>query len=328
MAGATATPVAASAHTGAPPAPHDLATAWNLQPLLLVVLIGGGWAYAVGVRLLWARAGVGRGVGRGRVAAFAGGMLTLIVALVSPLDALSGALFSAHMAQHLLLILLAAPLLALGEPETALLWALPRGGRRRVGHWWKRSGARAVWHALARLPVAWLVSVIALWAWHVPALYQAALGNEALHAAEHASFVLTAALVWWALLHGKRGRPAYGAGVIAVFGLALQGGALGALMTFAAAPWYPAYAGSVAPWGLSPLDDQQLAGLIMWIPAGVTYLLAACLLFVGWLNAVEREDQARERGATARLALQPSPPPEGERPPAALTPLNDPAAPR
>lgn len=223
-------------------------------------------------------------------------MLALVVALISPLDGLSAALFSAHMAQHMLLILIAAPLLVLGEPGTALLWALPLGGRRGVGHWWqRRRGLRAFWHGCSRLGAAWAIAVATLWAWHAPALYQAALRSEPVHVLEHASFLLTSGLFWWTLLRrGAHGRVNYGAGIVAVFAMALQGGALGALMTFSTAPWYPAYAASAARYGLSPLDDQQLAGLIMWIPAGVAYLLAACALFVAWLNAVEAEDRRLE----------------------------------
>jgi len=289
---------AVSAHVGPPPAPGGVWSSWNLEPFLLAVLVVGGWAYAVGVRVLWGRAGVGGGIEGWRVACFAGAMIALAVALISPLDGLSAALFSAHMAQHMLLILIAAPLLVLGAPGTALLWALPLGGRRNIGRWWRRQNTvRAAWHSCIRLEAAWAIAVATLWAWHAPALYQAALKSEPLHVLEHGCFLLTGCLFWWALLRrGRRGRINYGAGVVAVFAMALQGGALGALMTFSTSPWYPAYATSVARYGLSPLDDQQLAGLIMWIPAGVGYLLAACALFAAWLNAVAAEDRRREAG--------------------------------
>lgn len=290
---------AASAHTGPPPAPGGMWSSWNVEPLLIVALVLGGWAYAVGVRLLWSRAGAGGGIACWRVACFAGGMFTLAVALISPLDGLSAALFSAHMAQHMLLILVAAPLLVLGAPGTALLWALPLDGRRGVGHWWQRRRAlRALWHGGTRLDVAWAIAAAALWVWHAPAFYQAALRSEPVHVLEHTSFLLTSCLFWWALLRrGAHRRVNYGAGVVAVFAMALQGGALGALLTFSATPWYPAYAAHTAAYGLTALDDQQLAGLIMWIPAGVGYLLAACALFVAWLNAVEAEDRLREAAA-------------------------------
>ncbi len=241
-------------------------------------------------------------------------MAALVVALISPLDGLSAALFSAHMVQHMLLILIAAPLLVLGVPGTAFLWALPRAGRRAAGRWWlRRRGLGALWRGCSGLGPAWAIAVATLWAWHAPALYQAALRSEPVHVLEHASFLLTGCLFWWALLRRRaHGRVNYGAGVVAVFAMALQGGALGALMTFSTAPWYPAYAASTAPYGLSPLDDQQLAGLIMWIPAGVGYLLAACALFVAWLNAVEAEDRLRE------AAGRPPSPGHGKSPTVAL----------
>src|SRR5579859_3128577 len=147
---------AALAHTGPAPTPNSVWSSWSFEPLLLAVLVLAGWSYAVGVRVLWSRAGAGGGIERWRVACFAAGMLALVIALISPLDGLSAALFSAHMAQHMLLILVAAPLLMLGAPGTALLWALPLVGRRGVGRWWKQSRwARALWHACTRLGAAW-----------------------------------------------------------------------------------------------------------------------------------------------------------------------------
>ena len=133
--------VLAHAHPGLPPEPHDLPAAWSWEPTVLLGLALGAWAYRRGVRSLWRRAGRGRGLARRRVVAFAGGMLALFLALVSPLDALGAALFSAHMVQHLLLVLVAAPLLVLGMPQTPLLWALDQPGRRRLGRRWRRSPA-------------------------------------------------------------------------------------------------------------------------------------------------------------------------------------------
>jgi cytochrome c oxidase assembly factor CtaG len=125
------------------------------------------------------------------------------------------------------------------------------------------------------------VHLAAVWAWHVPMLYEAALANRAVHAAEHAAFLGTGVLFWWAVLHRKQ---SYGAGVLYVFGMALQSTLLGALLTFARAPWYTSHLGSTAEWGLTPLEDQQLAGLVMWVPGGLVYLMAALTLFGLWLN--------------------------------------------
>src|SRR5439155_14282040 len=128
---------------------------------------------------------------------------------------------------------------------------------------------------------AWLLALVALWVWHLPSLYQAALRNEPIHALEHGSFLGTSVLFWWtALSPGGRRRLPRGADVLYVFTGGFQGAALGALLTFASVPLYPFYAHTVGPWGLSPLQDQQLAGVIMWIPSGVIYLAVASGLFV------------------------------------------------
>lgn len=290
-----ALPARALAHSGEPPAPHDLWTAWTWDPSILLPLVLGAWLYWRGVRALWTRAGTGRGVRVWRAACFAGGLVAIALALISPLDALDDVLFSAHMAQHLLLMIVAAPLLVLGEPVVAFLWALPPEWRRKVGRFWRRAtGARAAWRLLTHPLVAWLLAAAAMWAWHAPALYEAAIESGAIHALEHACFLGTSLLFWWTVVHSGRRRTGYGAGLLSVFAMAVQSGALGALITFAARPWYPVYAPYTAAWGLTPLEDQQLAGLIMWIPAGAIYFLAAAALFVAMLAAAERRARRRE----------------------------------
>jgi len=283
----------ALAHDGLPPEPHDLWMAWSSDPLAWAALALVTGLYLRGARALWARAGVGHGLRRWQVAAYVGGLLTLAVALISPLDALGSALLSAHMVQHLLLIAVAAPLLALGRPTIALLWAVPTRERRQVGRWWCRASViQTVWAGLSLPLVAWLLHTAALWAWHAPPLYQAALDVPILHGAEHASFLGTGLLFWWTVLvPGPAGAPAsegrrtaYGLGALSIFALTIQSGLLGALMTFAPVPWYPAYAGRTTPWGLAPLEDQQLAGLLMWVPGGMIYAAVALGLLAVWIR--------------------------------------------
>jgi putative membrane protein len=274
-------PRPALAHPGQPLAPHDLWRAWDASPAMVCGLALLALTYTRGLLALWGQAGYGHGIRPWQAAAFAGGLLVLLLALVSPLDALSGALFSAHMAQHMLLVLAAAPLLALGGP-LALLWALPRRLRRGLHRW------RAYWSWLESLPIAWAAYAAALWLWHLPALYQAGLRNEAVHALEHASLLGGAALFWWALLR-PAGRAWYGARVLAVFVFAIQSSFLGALLLASRAPWYASYAAQAQRWGVTPLEDQQLAGLIMMLPGDLVYLLAAAGLFALWLRSAERE---------------------------------------
>ena len=288
-------PAAASAHEGTPPAPHDLWSSWNLDPLILASLALAGWLYARGVAALWRRAGSGRGVPRWRVAAFAGALLALALALVSPLDALSSGLFSAHMAQHQLLILVAALLAVLGAPLLPLLWALPRSWRIALLHWSRRPAPSAVSHVLQRPIIVLALFVTLLWAWHGPILYEAALAHETIHALEHACLFGVALLFWWTVLQpsGRR-RVGYGSAVLMVFVAALQGTALGALIIFSGAPWYPAYATTAPLWGLTPLADQQLAGALMGAPADAVLLATVLALVASLIRTSEQNARRRE----------------------------------
>ena len=163
-------PANAFAHTGAPVAPHDLWTAWSTEPGTWILLLASGWLYARGVERLWRRSGAGRGVRRWQAACFAAGWTTLLVATATPLHALGGALLSAHMVQHELLMALAAPLLVLGRPVVPLLWALPLPWRRRIGGWARTAPVRGGWGVLTAPFAAWLVHALALWLWHLPGL--------------------------------------------------------------------------------------------------------------------------------------------------------------
>ncbi len=295
------TPAVAWAH---PVGQHAVGAAggWapDVGPLVASLLLAA--AYALGVRRIWARAGRGRGVRIAQARAFAAAIVVLLAALVSPFDAVADALFSAHMAQHLLLILVAAPLLALANLPLALAWAPPAGARRALARWWNarrapQRAARAVTHAVATPAAAWLLHAVALVAWHVPVLYSAALGNDAVHALEHVSFLGTAWLFWWRVAQ-PTGRRVLGeaAGILYVMSMGLLGSAMGALLAFSRAPWYPVHAAGARAWHTTLIADQQLAGLVMWVPAGLVYVGAALALAARWMLA----DARRSRGAPAR----------------------------
>ena len=277
------------AHPGQPPAPHDLWSSWNLHPVLLAGLLLAAWAYRRG-----RTGGPRRPVDTWRARCFTAALVAIGLALLSPLDALSSALASAHMVQHLLLILVAAPLLALSAPSGAILRGSPLAVRRASGRWRRRLGLPHGNLAVLRHPAAgWLLAVGVLWFWHAAAPYDAALGSEPLHLLEHASFLVTAVLFWHVVI-GVRGsaRVSNGLGVLLVFAMAMQSVFLSVLLTFAREPWYSGYAATTASWGLDPLTDQQLAGVIMWIPAGGIYLVVALALLVAWVRVTEREDVA------------------------------------
>ena len=246
--------------------------------------------YTAGVARLWRHAGVGQGIGRAQAGAFAGGWATLVVALVA-LDQPSESLFSAHMAQHELLMLVAAPLVAVAAPFVAFLWMLPSGPRRRVAAAVRARHVTAVTGFVTAPAVVWLLHAAALWIWHAPPLYDAALEHDAVHALQHFSFFGTAALFWWTLAHGRYGRAGYGAAVVYIFATAVHSGVLGALLAFSAHVWYPDYqsrAAAAARFGLTVLEDQQLGGLLMWIPAGLVFIAGGLYFFAAWLRESER----------------------------------------
>lgn len=308
-----ALPAAAHAHPGLAPAPHDLWRAWPASPGVWAGLAAGGAWYAVGVRRVWARAGVGRGVARWRAGAYAAGLAAVALALLTPLDALADALFTAHMGEHLLLILVAAPLLAAGAPALAMLWALPDGARRRAGRVWAaRPGLRRAALSAAAPGVAVTLHLTSVFFWHAPAPYDWALRRPAVHALEHATLLGAAALFWWPVVHpdGPSAARRFGDGarLLYVTAAGVPMALLGAALTFAVRPWYAGHYGTTAAWGLTPLEDQQLAGVVMWVPAGLVYLGAASALFVRWLQRAERAStRASTRAAgvagTAAAAL-------------------------
>lgn len=271
------------AHPGRPAAPHDLWAAWNLDPLLLAALLGAGVLYARG------RAAAHRPVlGSTRARCFAGALLVIAVALVSPLDAASGSLASAHMVQHVLLMLVAAPLLSLSSPLATLLRGGPPALSRAAGSWHRR--LRTGLKPLRRPAPVWLLHVGTIWFWHASVPYGAALASEAVHIVEHVTFLVTAVLFWNLVLGGARaGKVSKGLGILLVFGAALQSVFLSALLTFARTPWYRGYLTTTQAWGLGPLEDQQLAGVLMWVPAGAVYASVALTLLVLWIRASEAE---------------------------------------
>ncbi len=275
--------------------PSNLWSHWAWEPVTIALLLLASGAYNAGVGHLWARAGRGRGIRGWQSLAFTAALLSTLIALLSPLDALSAALFSAHMLQHMLLIFVAAPLFALSAAPTAFFWALPLRLRRRVGRWTLIRRLRALWGLAARPLVAWVIYAVSLWVWHAPSLYQAALENDLIHTLEHGFFLLSSYLFWSVLLRPRRRSPAhYGSGVLYIFTTSLHSSGLSALLLFSTQLWYPAYGMSAAAWGLTPLGDQQLAGLLMWLPMGFIYLGAAAALLYLWLNSLEAETLRRE----------------------------------
>jgi putative membrane protein len=266
---------------------HPVATAleasasWGAEPWLLACLALSLLMYVVGASRLHARSRLGRPLLLRQMAYFGAGWTVLAAALASPLDAAGSLSFAAHMVQHELLMIVAAPLLVMGRPLGVWLWAWPAATRRGGGGLTRLRPLHAAWAGLTRPLNAWVLHFAALWLWHVPALFQLALLHPGWHALQHASFLFPALLFWWSVL--GEGRAARANVLAYLFTTMLHTGALGALFALSATVWYPAYGGSAAEYGLSALEDQQLGGLIMWVPGGLAYLIAALLLCAGWL---------------------------------------------
>jgi len=282
------------AHIGEPLRPHDLWGAWQFEPVTIVLIVASGWMYWRGLTRLWHAAGTGRGVRRRDAWAYWVGLFLLAVALLSPLHALGEVLFSAHMAQHELLMTVAAPLLVMGKPLIPFVWALSPKWRRITGHWTSTRAFARPWSALTHPATAFFVHGAAIWVWHLPSLYDASVGSETVHAAQHASFFLTALLFWWVVLRPSTSRGGTGASIVILFGTVLHTGALGALLTLTSRLLYTAYATTTGPWGLTPIEDQQVGGLIMWVPGGLAYIIAALALVVRLLNESEHRVARRE----------------------------------
>jgi putative membrane protein len=231
---------------------------------------------------VWASAGRGRLVRESQPRLFVAGLAVLAVALLPPLATAAHDSLTAHMVQHVLLMVVAAPLLAVGAPLPTLLWALPAGARQAALPVWRaamRSHGRA-WAGW--IAVTLLAQAVVMLAWHAPSLYDAALHHEVLHVLEHATYLVTATAFAWTVGVGSPQR--HGAAVPVLFVAALPGTALGAALTLASAPWYSDY---------PSMADQQLAGVVMWGFAGLAYVLAAACLFGLWLAGLERDTPAR-----------------------------------
>lgn len=168
-----------------------------------------------------------------------------------------------------------------------ILWAFPHRARLRAARWTRTHVVSRSWHALTGPFTVLLLHRIVIWTWHIPTLYEAALASEVVHAFQHASFFAVAALFWWALIYGRYGRMGYGISVAYVFTTAMHTGLLGALITFASQVWYHTYEGRTVLLGLTPVEDQQIAGLLMWVPGGVLFTLIGLALFAAWLGEAE-----------------------------------------
>jgi putative membrane protein len=253
---------------------------WRTDPSLLLGLLTLVGAYTYGAVYLRRRGVWGRDITRRHVAFFAAGVSTLLVALVSPIDYVGeNYLFSIHMLQHILLAMIAPPLMLLGVPGRML---------RGLLDFLRVAG---VVKFLTHPVLAFIVFNVTLIGWHVPALYEAALRDPLVHITEHAMFVGAGLLAWYPVIDpaGQHARFHPMAQIVYLFLYVIPGGVLGAAFAFADRPLYAAYANAPRVWNLTPLDDQALAGGIMWVPGWAIYFVALSIVFAVWMK---REDQS------------------------------------
>lgn len=268
---------------------------WQWRPGVLLVLLALGAAYGVGWWRL-RRRGHWRLARGWRLLVYSAGLGSVAVALCSPLEPLAELLLTAHMIQHQILLMIAPPLLLLGNPFPLVLWGLPRGVRRAIaGSLTRRRPARAAQRLLTRLPVAGLLYTLNLWAWHLPTAYEAALGHPVVHDLEHVLFFATAVLFWWPVvdpaprLSAPRGGLYYGLRIAYLILATAQNTLLGALIGLTERVLYASYAAAPRIFGWTALDDQAFAGGVMWSGSHM-YLVAILILLSRALDAGERTE--------------------------------------
>jgi len=272
------------------------ASDWTWPPFIVLPLLVSLGLYLNGlIKMSLGRAR--KSISIWRAISFLAGWLSLLIALDSPIHELGEQLFWIHMSQHEIMMLISAPLLVLGRPLIVFTWAMPESWRQplaRIGRWKLTS---SLWN-FATLPlIAWMLHALALWLWHVPVLFDATLSSDFMHAMQHISFLGTALLFWWALICGHRGKLGYGGALLYVFTTAVHTSVLGALLTFSSRAWYSPYFATAPAWHLTALEDQQLGGLIMWIPAGTLLVLVSLGLLLRWIAESDRRWQYTQASA-------------------------------
>ncbi len=227
-----------------------------------------------------------------RVWSFFAGLATILIALRSPIGVYSELFFFFHMIQHLLLVEVAAPLLLLGAPLLPVMWALPKSARGRVGRLFGQGPLHSIFTSLTHPFTAVTIYCVTLSVWHMPQFYDAAQGRTAIHDTEHLLFLVTALLFWWPAIHpaGGRRRLSYLGGLVYFAPPFMLGNLIGSLLTFAQHPVYSAYLDVPRVWGISVLQDQQIAGLIMWVPGGFVFAIPIFVFLVLLVTRSGTED--------------------------------------
>jgi cytochrome c oxidase assembly factor CtaG len=279
-----ASPSPALAHAGHE---HASGPGWSFELPVILPLAVALAVFLVGRARLRRRSNVVRS----RPWLFLGGWAVLALALTSPLHEGGERSFTLHMIEHELIMLPATLLFVASQAGGVLAWGLPKPLRKALGGGWKAPLA-TLWRRLTEPVTATVIQAIVLWAWHAPPLFDRALESDGWHVAQHLSFLIASLLFWWSMLNPRRGGQPLTAACL--FLTSLVEGALGALMALSQSPWYSDYAAmGVSGIGLDPVTDQQLAGLVMWIPGGALHGGVAVLLLYRWLAEADHAARAR-----------------------------------
>lgn len=310
-------PTALLSHDGASAQSGDIGTAlgaWRFDPPGVVLTLALAAAYA------WAywrfRSGAAPSArfrfSRWRPTAFAGGIVLMLLSLVSPIDTYSDDLFWVHMIQHVLIVMFIAPLLLLGAPATlALRGASPRVRRQYLVPFLNSRFLQICLYP----PVAVIVLVGAIWIWHIPSLYDAAIDSEALHFVEHSSFLAGGLLFWWLVIgvDPSHLRPGHIARIAILIVAILQNLALGLILTSLGSAAYDSYVrvAALRDWGPSALTDQRIGAGIMWVPGTMMFALAVLILVNYWAEheafRSRRDDLLRDLDERAGRPVYPQP---------------------
>lgn len=253
-------------------------TTWTFSPAIIFCLIGITVLYLSGWHRLQQKRQHQRFLGRWQLLFFIGGLITLVISLLSPIDALSDRLAYVHMIQHTLILMVAAPFFAFASPGFYGFRQLPQS-LQNFSRPFQKTWNKLIRHrAFSKMFVAWLLYAVVLWIWHLPRLYEAALQNEFIHDLQHLAFFLTSYIFWRVVIDPYRDKAkSQGIAIVYVFVASLHAMILGVFMTLSPQAWYPTYEITAPLHGMSALSDQQLAGLIMWMPAGISYVVVALM---------------------------------------------------
>ena len=281
---------------------------WEFRPIILISLFTMGSLFTLGwlrlrrVNPLFALAA------RWRLASYWAGLLLMFLALVSPIEVLSGQLFLMHMIQHLLIAMFAPPLLLIADPMPILMWGLPLGMRKEIGRIFlsKKAPFRSALITLTQPAIAWFLFFLFLWGWHDGNAYNATLRYSWVHDLEHLTFFWSAMLLWWHItgagpvLHKRFsyiGRIAF---TLACVPANMIAGVVIALADNVIYTYYETI--PFRTWGLSVLEDQRIGGAIMWIPGSMMYVIAVITLVTLWMQAQEREMGRGTKRAAVEVA--------------------------